>query len=372
MKVESYQRVDKGGRNITWMAVLMVLAVYGITEACWNPPPPPPCQCSAALCLTCVDGDCLECSGDENKYCCYGTCCGATEHCCSDGHCCPADKRCCGSGCRNLNQVCCNGTPCEPGELCCDGKTCYDPDTEQCCGNGDGKTCSITDCEDCNSTTGGCDSRCKPELCEECDGAGHCVSTCAPNESCCDGTCYDPATKQCCGSGDGKTCDVNQTCCDDTCCEPEHACCNGTCCEPGQCCINGECVEPMCDNCHMVSMMVYECGHTQSDILCQGWYCIRNSIVSASCDYKGDDWPCRKSKCNTSPDGNLKSRQAIVLASFCPEVGQPVVYTEAIRLYFGCSDCTGEPYTAACWTGDCRGDLLGIEESYQKYKCGCP
>ena len=121
------------------------------------------------------------------------------------------------------------------------------------------------------------------------------------------------------------------------------------------------------------SGLIAECGHTETDVFCQFDYCIINLFGSASCDYRGPDRPCKKKHCDTAPDGNEKALEQILIDTYCSG-GNPVIYTEVWRIYYGCeSDCVGQPYVGACIVGPCgSGPVIEIQRKYQRYECGCP
>ena len=118
---------------------------------------------------------------------------------------------------------------------------------------------------------------------------------CVCHEEC----CYD---SDCDGLFECYSCNLDTCTCEDDqskcsgCCKCDYGMCvdDDSKCGVHECCIDCVCVDPICDNCHMVGHALYECGHTESDVNCQSDYCIINSFSSASCDYKGPDWPCWK------------------------------------------------------------------------------
>ncbi|MDD5065346.1 MAG: hypothetical protein PHQ35_11385, partial [Phycisphaerae bacterium] len=145
---------------------------------------------NTAYYLDCIDSGCLLCGGDLNQRCCGGTCYNIKTH-----NCCPGVTK---NYICNLYEKCCYGSCCDPNQ-----------------------------CEDCNKTSGACESRCKPEMCQECDGNGNCISKCDPAncETCVDGECVSS-----CDSADCEECDGSGNC----------VVCDGN---PTKCCINGECVD---------------------------------------------------------------------------------------------------------------------------------
>ena len=266
-----------------------------------------------------------------------GTCYDWRDEKCCDGrgNTCPEDKNCC-------DAACCD--PCEPAnEKCCDDKG----------GNDDGYCCPSDN-----------------ECCQ-----GNC---CDPDENCCDDTCYDTAThgccdnltlydistEKCCNEGTGHTCEkspVNKICCD------------GNCCEPYECCIDGQCVDPICDNCHSVISTLYECGHNATDpngAPCATNWCIENHLVSATCDYKGPDWPCPKSRCNTTPVEPWACEvYQIFRAGPCS--GGTVEWVTWKKLYYGCYSCLLNHSFKSCETTGCGGTYTGQDLRGTKKKCGC-
>ncbi|OHB55873.1 MAG: hypothetical protein A2173_04735 [Planctomycetes bacterium RBG_13_44_8b] len=111
--------------------------------------------------------------------------------------------------------------------------------------------CIYDDCYDCNHTTHVCEDKCKPEFCEECDGAGLgiCLLSCdwLEYENCCNGTCYDERTHGCCG---GLVYDKATQCCIDG--ERVEKCGGvswGDCCPDGLSCCSKKCYDPAAEHC---------------------------------------------------------------------------------------------------------------------------
>ena len=89
--------------------------------------------------------------------------------------------------------------------------------------------CNGNDCKSCAfDGSGTCQSNCDPNKCQTCDGNGTCpVCGGDPNKACCNGTCYDKKTQQCCDDiSPHYPCDINSTCCYGHCCGPNQWCCN--------------------------------------------------------------------------------------------------------------------------------------------------
>ena len=94
-------------------------------------------------------------------------------------------------------------------EECCGGD-CYDPEIEGCCPSMS-YTFEVYNLETQECCGGNVIDKCDPDECEECDGEGACeVCNGDPDQACCDGTCYDKATKGCC---DGVIYDKETECC---------------------------------------------------------------------------------------------------------------------------------------------------------------
>jgi len=137
-----------------------------------------------------------------------------------------------------------------------------DHETFDACGEWVCIRCLDCSCNKC--TEHGCESKCDTSKCEGCQfGEGPCWSICLgckdycaeDGNSCCNGTCYDPETKECCGGQvydkdvcmkceSGEWVPKTQKCCDDTLwgskylCEINETCCNGQCCSENQACCN--------------------------------------------------------------------------------------------------------------------------------------
>jgi hypothetical protein len=132
--------------------------------------------------------------------CCNGHCCSLGYQCCGgEGACCPGSSTCCGAG------YCCSQSQCTTcvGGYCV---TCGGDPNKFCC-NSDGTCCDADNCERCVNHS--CESKCKPEYCESCDGNGHCV-TCGgdPKKCCVNGEC-----KQCCKSSTTGNCEAHNSDC---------------------------------------------------------------------------------------------------------------------------------------------------------------
>ena len=225
----------------------------------------------------------------------------------------------------------------------------------------------------CENIVFGCDCPwwTRPDLCHECVNLVW-VDTCVGCESCNEhgglyGTCDD----------DNNNCGGSTPYCFNANCVQ----CRGipyNDCETDECCIDGECVEPICGNCHYIFQKpfhFYECGHYENDIYCNSNWCIDNIVVNmATCNYKGHDWPCNKSKCDTyivpNEFGTAQLKKAV---ENCPTGGEPVNLSIIITIYVGCStDCITGHGEAACIIESCDGDLIDVSATGAKTKCGCP
>jgi hypothetical protein len=139
-------------------------------------------------------------------------------------------------------------------------------------------------------------------------------------------------------------------------------------------------LNPMCDNCHIITDTQYECGHDEDSTNCEAFYCIKNVLNTATCDYFGEDWPCQKRNCDTANDGSLP---AVVQTTYnladpfypCPTGGDPIVFTPWVTYYHGCaSSCWANSIDKACAIESCDTSDPMDDPSFigQKYKCGCP
>ncbi len=131
----------------------------------------------------------------------------------------------------------------------------------------------------------------------------------------------------------------------------------------------------MCDNCHTLSDNLYECYHLETDpnsTPCSTTKCIQNILTSATCDYKGDDWPCRKSRCDTTFLYPLEPGEIIQIVhqTSCP--GGTVDWEIWYKIYEGCTGCWLQqpPYEKACEVSWC--DFNPTDEVYYRgYKKEC-
>jgi len=200
-----------------------------------------------------------------------------------------------------------------------------------------------------------CKYDCNPADCQTCDNAGSCV-VCGgdPNLKCCGrGKCCDKSQCFKCGETPG-TCEYQ---CDTNC----EFCCDGTCCKNWQCCIDGECIDPICDNCHTVSIpTLYECQHYPYDTECSTTECIENVMHTiTTCDYKGYDWPCPKSRCdNMTVSPWEPAFVQIVHRSPCP--GGVIDYVFWYEYNWGCGSevCNLLTWEKSCETSSCTYDPI--------------
>jgi len=117
-----------------------------------------------------------------------------------------------------------------------------------------------------------------------------------------------------------------------------------------------------------------ECGHRPEDTNCQTWFCIQNILISASCDFKGDDWPCKKTNCDTTVDeGEWEVLQVARYTENCGS-GEPVEPHLWVELWAGCESCGPHSYNSACDTDYCGPELeiWSTQERGTRRKCGCP
>jgi len=184
------------------------------------------------------------------------------------------------------------------------------------------------------------------------------------------------AGQKCCTDSGSYCCNSNQTCCKGTCCEPDKFCCNDKCCKNWQCCINGNCVDPICDNCHdLAPIWFYECGHLTGEEgeTCATDWCITNCLTTATCDYKGDDWPCGKSHCDTAVMiPMVPASVQLLYAAPCP--GGTTHFVPVTTVWYGCGDyCNGILIRKACDIFWCGGtEPFGVGTVGFKSECGCP
>jgi hypothetical protein len=228
------------------------------------------------------------------------------------------------------------------------------------------------DCGDCKYWDG-----------DSCELVGDCTNSgeCSGCQDCIDCFCTD-ADVIChwlhnlchvCSNGTCvNTCDANQHCCYNECKE----CCGAAHCAPYECCIDGVCVSPKCDNCHAVSDTMFECGHypdAPEGSACAPNWCIVNSLDSALCDYKGDDWPCPGLHCDTDAvfppvpaDVQLK------VNGMCLRSPPGVVHRELwVPGYVGCEFCLRNNFGKACETWGCPGPVIETGGMGFKTECGC-
>jgi len=328
---------------VIFQVCLFVIGIFSTMATAWGPPPSclPACGSWPNCYARCPGGQCCE----------VGTCCGTTN-CCAQGNTCCDDGNCCGAG---------SCTTCVGGHCV---STCIG--CKECIGGGKCRDQSMK-CSGCEICVGG--------VCEDDD------SKCSSGEICCEGGCYATNTYKCCKDHHPfHHCYIEYECCGESgCCNPNicQTCVGGVCKVCGgdtcKCCINGQCVEPRCDNCHSINATVDECEHTPQDIYCQINGCIEDVLDTATCDYKGDNWPCGKSKCHTVPvTPHLPAIiQYVRIPSDCPGGGL-INYIPWITTYWGtCTSCgVQQAYWIACQTYGCVGPLDHVNNRYDKLECG--
>jgi len=179
------------GINMRYSLVIMAV-VLGISGVAFG--------CSGGC------GTCAYWNGEECLPWCNPSYC---ENCDGQGHC-----------------IVCNATPYQE---CCSGQ-CYDIRVQKCCqavgygyvcNNNDtccnGQCCNPLQCKSC--VNGVCKSNCDPNLCQVCDGQGHCIVCNGNMSKCCmNGQCKNRCGSSCCG--DDQYCCGEQACCaaDEVCC----------------------------------------------------------------------------------------------------------------------------------------------------------
>ena len=185
----SRKDIDCRLTSVLAIGMVLTLGVFvsetlgtGCTGPCqhmvWDGPDTWHCEGCYTYCeIACVNNECKQCGGDEDKYCCNST------------HCCDYNKSCCGSGCTDpATQGCCNNSPYNLATQGCCGDTIYDLATEQCCDD------------------------ISPDIWPN--------YPCGKDKKCCKGNCIDD-TKQCCrDAATGYPCNVNESCCNGECKPP--------------------------------------------------------------------------------------------------------------------------------------------------------
>lgn len=181
---------------------------------------------------------------------------------------------------------------------------------------------------------------CESALCKQCVN-GECVYSCNTDncETCVGGVCKvcGGDWKKCCGEGD--------LCCDTG---------------PGKCCYNGQCLDdPECDNCHTINETSYECGHYEYSTYCASDWCIKNVLVTATCDYH----PGAKctSKCTAElaiplEPAEWQYKYNMSLPN-CLTGGEYVLYHKWLEIIYGCPTCDAYEVENACDAFDCEGEL---------------
>lgn len=129
-------------------------------------------------CSECIDGVCLK-SCEENE-CCINNQCSIDNCPCINDNDCNSGSKCCNGVCEIINSCpCSNDSDCFNGATCCYGTCC----NEICCDNTE--TCGSKPC-----CTG--DEDCDVSNCFECSqDLGRCITSCGPEQSCCNGECKD-------------------------------------------------------------------------------------------------------------------------------------------------------------------------------------
>jgi len=333
-------------------------------------------------CQICCDNKCDDgnpCTEDDvcDNWCgALDGCCGTPKNC-DDGDPCTSDRCKPDTGaCENMpcDGECCDGRCCSGGGTCCGdgccspGYTCVDPDTQQCCPEGqtlcNGQCCAGPCCE----------GRC-------CSHAGW---------TCCGRWCCPPDTT-CCNPEVGECCTADQTCCEGV-CGWLGACCffdTGSCTQKTEdCCFSqggfylGEdtvCLpedicRPVCENCHNVSFVFYECGHYTEDPNepCSTTECFRNVINTATCEF----FPSRLGppQCNVrvSSTGNWAVQYVMELQDASCVSYHDGPFHLLTTFYEGCMFCDPHPIMVRCDTLGCEGRWVHTFERKGARSCGCP
>ena len=141
--------------------------------------------------------------------------------------------------------------------------------------------------------------------------------------------------------------------------------------------MNGQCIGPICDNCHVVNETLWECHHWDSDpngYPCSTVECIQNVLSTASCDYKGDNWPCKKVRCNTNYvlpfQGNVMQT---IHSSPCPGgIVDWVIVWDQFYMDLDCSSCIPQPPGhKACEVGGCANNPIPGRGGPRGFKLEC-
>jgi hypothetical protein len=122
---------------------------------------------------------------------------------------------------------------------------------------------------------------------------------------------------------------------------------------------------------------MWECHHGASDsngTPCLTDTCIENMMDTNTCDYKGPDWPCPKSRCDTWRVFPWEPALVqIIHNSTCP--GGTVNWEIWHQFYEGCTSCVEqEPITKACQTNSCAHNPYPVKNRRgSRRECGkCP
>lgn len=110
-----------------------------------------------------------------------------------------------------------------------------------------------------------------------------------------------------------------------------------------------------------MSDTLYECYHEANDVNCATNKCLMNVLSSASCEWKGYDWPCSKMHCDADEDfwGDPQVVQYVIDINdpnvTCP--GGPVEFELWYEFWWGCEICWPEWGDVACVTtaSNCSG-----------------
>ncbi len=371
------------------------------------PPPPPPDNCGGCCCCPIAGTS----SGDAGLASAATVVCCGLDGACDDGEGCTIDDICGGHGpscggseCCGLAKDCDDGDPCTTDSCdwgasgnCINVPRCDDDNlcTEDVCTNGD---CSYPpkDCDDgnvctwdaCNPGTGACinDPRCGQ-------------STCCPSG---EGSFCCPAANMVCCTNPDHCCDAEETCCGAGCCRLDETCCSGQCGLEGACCffdtgscsvttqhccqnqggvyqgdgtvcLPGDLCSPICEDCHAVSAVLYECFHIGT-APCGTAACIVNTINTATCDF----FPSRigPPNCNTK---TLATEPWVVqevwrLQDLSCANYQPGDFQVWMERFYGCgTECVQDgPIKTRCDTFGCEGAFDFTQSRFPRRACGCP
>ena len=142
----------------------------------------------------------------------------------------------------------------------------------------------------------------------------------------------------------------------------------------GTVCLPGDLCRPLCENCHDVSAVFYECFHfAGASTVCGSNACIVNTINTATCDpFEHRVGPPNRNT-KTLPDDPWVVQEVRSLEDSSCANHWPGDFHVWMERYYGCDECYQDvPIRTRCDTFGCEGTFEYRQERNPRRACGCP